>query len=198
MQTEDSELIARAKKADDQAFEQLVCRYEANVLHYLIRFVGSRHDALDISQEVWVRVYRSLTRFKEGGSFRAWVFKIARNCAISFFRTRGREPDKVSIEDARLVAPAPDHASDSNAMFWRQIREGVGERPASALWMHYAEGMRMDEIATALGMRSGAVKVMMHRARTKLRTVLGESDGTVALSEVPDRQTANLEVDYVC
>jgi RNA polymerase sigma-70 factor (ECF subfamily) len=94
-EAEDRDLITRARKGDSDSYSRLVARWERRVINYLVRLVSNREDALDVSQEVFLKVYQGLPRLHDPQRFVAWLFRIAHNEAISLLRRRrpeGRMP----------------------------------------------------------------------------------------------------------
>ncbi len=90
-EVEDRDLIAKARKGDVEAYNLLVSRWEKRVFNYLLRLVSNREDALDVSQEVFLKAYQSLPKLDDPGRFGAWLFRIAHNEAFSLLRRRKPE-----------------------------------------------------------------------------------------------------------
>ena len=91
---EDRDLILRARRGDVDAFNMLVSRWEKPIYNYLLRQVQRREDALDLSQETFLKVYRNLGRLQEIDRFPQWLFRIAHNEMISLYRRKGRISDE--------------------------------------------------------------------------------------------------------
>ena len=101
-EVEGRDLIARARRKDVEAFNLLVSRWEKRVFNYLLRLVRDREDALDLSQETFLKAYRNLAKLDDPERFGPWLFRIAHNEAYSLFRKR-RPEDELPAESA----PAP-------------------------------------------------------------------------------------------
>lgn len=90
-EVEDRDLIAKARKGDVEAYNLLVSRWEKRVFNYLLRLVSNREDAMDVSQEVFLKAYQSLPKLDDVERFGAWLFRIAHNEAFSLLRRRKPE-----------------------------------------------------------------------------------------------------------
>ena len=96
MQLTDTDLIIQAQKGDQNAFEELVYRYDRNVLSIALKYAVDQDDAKDLYQEVFIRVYRGLKKFRFQSEFSTWLFRITTNVCLSY-KNRSRENLKVSI-----------------------------------------------------------------------------------------------------
>src|SRR5436309_10065679 len=93
----DSELVVRALKGREEGFEELVRRYQRPISAYVYRMVGDYDAALDLTQEIFIKVYGSLARYRSEFKFSTWIYKIAHNCAIDHLRRNtGRERSLVT------------------------------------------------------------------------------------------------------
>src|SRR5579872_5580138 len=90
-EVEDPDLIAKARRGDVEAYNLLVSRWEKRVFNYLLRLVSNREDALDVSQEVFLKAYQSLPKLDDPARFSGWLFRIAHNEAFSLLRRRKPE-----------------------------------------------------------------------------------------------------------
>jgi RNA polymerase sigma-70 factor (ECF subfamily) len=170
----DEELASLAQGGSLAAFEHLVSRHEAAVYRYLRRLARDEHAAQDLTQEAFVRAYRNIHRYDPSRRFAAWLFTVARRCAISHLRSVPPEAG----------APVPDvaaesaHPADSMALreesevLWALARRTLSEVQFSALWLRYAEDMEIVEVSGALRRTQLHVKVLLHRARKALEREL--------------------------
>jgi RNA polymerase sigma-70 factor (ECF subfamily) len=156
-----------------QAFDALVLRHRSRVCA-LARFVlGSAEEAEDVAQETFVRAYEALSRYECRGQFRVWIATICANLCRN--RMKGRRPATAIdlAEGALLADPAPGPEAHSlareRARIVRQCLEQLGARDRLILGLHYQEQASIEEIARITGIRAGAVKVALHRARKRLR-----------------------------
>lgn len=176
------ELLRRARGGDGRAFEELAREAEAGLYRHVLRIVGTPAEAEDVVQDAFISAWRSVGAF-QGGSFRAWLFRIATNRSIDLIRARRRRgelplepPDGAEIEWAEPVAEGPDPveiASRGEAL--AVVEEALGGVPAeqrAALLLRDVEGFSYEEIARITAVEVGTVKSRIHRARTAVRNVL--------------------------
>ena len=97
----EKDLIRRAKKGDFIAFEDLICGYEKKVYNTVFRFFNNEQDAMDITQEIFIKVFISLKSFRENSSFSTWLYRISVNTCIDFFRKK--KEDMLPINEEMAV-----------------------------------------------------------------------------------------------
>ena len=97
---EDPDLIGRARRGDVEAYNLLISRWEKRVYNYLLRITGEREEALDLSQEVFLKAYQHLRKLEDPARFAPWLFRIAHNEAFSSFRKRKVESDVLAVTTA--------------------------------------------------------------------------------------------------
>ncbi|HOZ45479.1 MAG TPA: sigma-70 family RNA polymerase sigma factor [Candidatus Hydrogenedentes bacterium] len=172
----DWELAARAREGDRNAFAELVRRYEAPVIHFCMRMVGSRQDAEEIAQDSFVRVYRHLDRLKPKAKFSTLLFGIARNLALNALRDadrRGRDKGQALGADDRLHDEAfrPDRATavrEAEAVIEEAIAR-LSPEHREVIILRELQGLDYDAIARICGCRKGTVRSRLSRARDSLR-----------------------------
>lgn len=174
---EDEELAARAAAGARDSFEALVRRHGSRLLAVIEHHAGDHHQALDLAQEVWVKVYRALGRFRAGAAFRPWLFSIALNHVRDAHRKRGRSK-LVYMQDykktPRSFDPGPQReARDAVAA----AVERVPEPYRSALSLVDLGGLTYEEAADALECAVGTVKSRVNRARFLFRDQYLKSSG---------------------
>ena len=96
---EDADLIRKARQGDVEAYNLLISRWEKRVYNYLLRIVGQREDALDLSQDVFLKAYQNLRKLDDPARFAPWLFRIAHNEAFSAFRKRRTEREAPGQEE---------------------------------------------------------------------------------------------------
>ncbi|HPF34668.1 sigma-70 family RNA polymerase sigma factor [bacterium] len=179
MQT-DEQLVERARSArqgDLRAFDELVRRHQAKVRTNCRYLTGSEEDALDLSQEVFVKAYFNLKRFEGRSSFGTWVQRIKVNHCLNHIRKR-RGKTFVDVEDPALAAEDAlrDGARADDATRARETRERIGEvldRMSETLrvplLLRDLDGLSYQEIADRLDLGLSAVKMRIARAREEFR-----------------------------
>ena len=182
----DTELVVRALAGREDGFEELVRRYQRPIVAYVYRMVGDYDSALDLAQEVFIKVYNSLGRYRPEFKFSTWIYRIAHNAAIDHLR----RCDNSRTEDLRLEseggqtyekplasgAPSPEQESEREER--RAEIEGVvlNLPPAyrELIVLRHAHDLSYDEIAEVTGLPLGTVKNRIFRAREAMRTLLVE------------------------
>jgi RNA polymerase sigma-70 factor, ECF subfamily len=170
------EILAGCRRGDRRASEELVRATYRRVYSLAVRLVGDRHDAEDVAQEAYLRMFRGLNGFREEARFETWMYRIVANAAMSMLKRRGRFGEILDEED--LDVPLPDMAADRAAHRDELERAlaslSTGQR--TVLWLKDVYGLSCREIGDELGIEEGAVKVRLHRARKRLRERLEEVD----------------------
>jgi RNA polymerase sigma-70 factor (ECF subfamily) len=175
----DCDLVATAVHGGEGSFEELVRRYQRPISAYVYRMVGNYESALDLTQEIFIKVYNSLERYRAEFKFSTWIYKIAHNAAVDHLRrsaTReqslviGPEGDQfdLPIESSRL---SPEQESE------RRERRGEIETVVRALPANYRElvilrhsqDLSYEEIVEITGLPLGTVKNRLFRAREMMR-----------------------------
>ena len=172
----DGELAARTKAGDAQAFTVLYKRHRSAVRTTLSDNVHDRERLQELVQEVFTRAWAKIDHLRDVERFRPWVFQIARNVAIDDLRRRTtvhlesievHDPEASASEDPSLVAEVHELAEELREKFVL-----LSPRDAAALSMTVNLGFGPSEIAAALGISPGNAKVVLHRARKRLRGAL--------------------------
>lgn len=156
-----------------QEAERLVQRYGQAVYRLAYARTGSREDAEDIAQETFLRLVRAAPEFRDEDHCRAWLLRVAANCAGDLFRAPWRRKNRPLEEAEQIAAPEPEAGG---------VLEAVLSLPQGyrvPVHLFYYEGMSIGEIASVLGKREGAVKTRLVRARAMLRDKLREEEQDV-------------------
>ncbi len=177
MQSPDSEayLLERAVRRDKAAFTGLYDRHLGRVYRYVYYWLPSQADAEDVTQEVFVRAWRAIDRYKvTGAPFIAWLIAIARNLIASHYRAAKRFVRLPEIEPAASNDDSPEAMAEMN--FNRSyIREAIlklsGEKQ-KVIQMRFISDMSYEEVAKALDKTEGAIRVIQYRALKDLRHIL--------------------------
>lgn len=184
--TSETIVVRRAKQGDQEAFETLLTRYEKRVYSLAYHYAGNEQDAMDISQEAFLQVYRFLPQFNEESQFSTWLYRVTSNVCKDYLRKRNaRAAASLSVgeegEEYLLEAPDlrynPEDALEQKEMR-REIREGLAQLSPDhreILVMRDVLGLTYGEIASSLELEEGTVKSRIARAREKLRQKLVET-----------------------
>jgi RNA polymerase sigma-70 factor (ECF subfamily) len=185
MAPNDSELIHRAQQGDMTAFEQLVFRYDKQVLSLVARYVTSAEDAKDIYQEVFIRVYRGLRKFQERSEFATWLFRITTNVCLTH-RTRKKRSAHVSLDDDPEGNDADGHANSAEALPDQQALsseiadhvqralESLSPKQKLVFTLRHYQGYKLKEIAAMMECAEGTVKHYLFLATQQMRAQLQE------------------------
>jgi len=175
----DSELVARAIGGREESFEELVRRYQRPIAAYVYRMVGDYDAALDLTQEVFIKVYGSLARYRSEFKFSTWIYKIAHNAAIDHLR-RNTSRDQALVCEAngeQYELPVTSGKPTPEQEYAGKERRGEIEAIVSQLPPAYKElivlrhshDLSYDEIAEVTGLPLGTVKNRLFRAREMMR-----------------------------
>jgi len=190
----DSELVVRCLQRDEVAWQLLVERHSRRVLNIAYQFTGRRDEAEELSQEIFLRVFRSLHLFDLSTHFVPWLVRVSRNLCIDEHRSRAREK-------AALVGdePDPERTADPTGSplgsletkdLERRVREALDRLPEelrTSVILRDLQGLSYSEIAESLKVAVGTVKSRIHRGRLELAQLLQEArragDLPIAASE---------------
>lgn len=180
----DGELIVSAVSGGADGFEELVRRYQRPITSYVFRMLGDHESALDVTQEVFIKVYNSLSKYSSDYKFSTWLYRIAHNAAIDHMRRNSinamsieaENPDgtyQIQIESGR---PSPEQ--DHERREWRHEIDSVVKclPPAyrDLILLRHSRDLSYDEIAEVTGLPLGTVKNRLFRAREMMRQIFVE------------------------
>lgn len=178
----DGELVQSAVAGGESSFEELVRRYQRPIASYVYRMVGDYDAALDLTQEVFIKVYNSLSRYRSEFKFSTWIYKIAHNAAIDHLRRHNvREQHLVvgdddtrpalTIESRRLTPEQESERAERRS----EIESVVQTLPPAyreLIVLRHSHDLSYDEIAEVTGLPLGTVKNRLFRAREAMRDLL--------------------------
>jgi len=175
----ESETFERAKSGDVAAFEQIFDRYQRKVLLTAWRILGNREDARDAAQEVFLRVYKYLGRFRSDQDFAAWLYRIIVNVCRDHARKRGRRDQFTSYEAEHRQGSFDSIASseDVEASLLRSQQQtmiakaldSLSVKERAAIVLRDLEGLTTEEVARALGSSQATVRSQISTARAKIK-----------------------------
>jgi RNA polymerase sigma-70 factor, ECF subfamily len=165
-------LVERAREGDARAFDRLMVETQPRVMGVAWRLLGSREDARDASQEVYLRVFRHLGRFRPGHDFHAWLYRITVNVCRDAARRRSRAP-RAGVEVVDPGRPAEAEEDLLGAERWNRLLLALASLPPrerAALVLRDLEGLTSEQVARLLGTRAATVRGRIASARMKIRT----------------------------
>jgi RNA polymerase sigma-70 factor (ECF subfamily) len=171
---EDTQLLKYAQKGDAAAFGEIYKRNAAKVFRYLSAHTNSALDAEDLTVEVFFRVWRFLPDYRERGiPFLSFVFRVARNVLIDYYRREQREKVVLSTDDVLIAdhQPGPSEVVSINheRQELLQALDALKEDHRTVLILRFISDLSPEETAQAMGRTPGAIRVMQHRALSALR-----------------------------
>lgn len=178
-QLDDACLVHRARSGDRKAFEQLVRRYRSRLEHNIGTIVSGA-DVDDVSQRVWLKIYRKLQTLRRPEHFYAWANRIAINAALALVRRRGRRGETDIDDLPRSKLPTTGRVDAEDRTRWRDLLDKTRQwfdeleaRDQELFRLAVVEGMTMAEIGEEVGLSEGGVKTRLFRAREYLRAKRG-------------------------
>lgn len=166
-EVEDRDLIARTRRGDVEAYNLLVSRWEKRVFNYLLRLVNHREDAMDVSQEVFLKAYQSLAKLDDPARFGAWLFRIAHNEAYSLLRRRKPEGEM----PAEIAMRGPVFPLEMSLAVDTALKTLSAEQRAAVLLKVY-QGFKFEEMAEILECPVSTVKSRLYTALDLLKAQL--------------------------
>ena len=175
----DAELIERCLRKDNAAWEMVIVRFRRRVFHIAYKFTGKHDEAEDLTQEIFLKVFKSLDKFNRDADFSTWLSSVARNYCIDHYRARKREKE-VLVEDALAYDLAPASYGNPYRALEDQdrrslMRRGLDQLPdklREAVILRDLQGLTYQEMATRLALPEGTVKSRINRGREELARLL--------------------------
>ncbi len=181
--SEDTLLAFKAADGDNDAFEQLVRKYERLVSTCVYGVVNNTEDTLDVSQEVFLKVYRNLSSFKGDSEFSTWLYRVAKNCALDFVRKRkpasssidtsGEDNEGFDIPDTSDGAnPEKSALKKESSEILHKAIDSLSDEHREIIILRDINDYSYEQIANILKLEAGTVKSRLFRAREALKKIL--------------------------
>lgn len=180
----DVELIANAIGGREDGFEELVRRYQRPITNYVFRMLNDYDSSLDVTQEVFIKVYNSLSKYSSEYKFSTWLYRIAHNAAIDHIRRRSPNQQSIEAENTdgtfqlQIESPSPTPEEERERSEWRtEIESVVRCLPAvyrELILLRHSQDLSYDEIAAITNLPLGTVKNRLFRAREMMREIFIE------------------------
>jgi RNA polymerase sigma-70 factor (ECF subfamily) len=179
----DAALMLRVQRGDTRAFEELVRKYQQSVANLLYRSLGDATEAEDLTQAVFVQVYKSAARYRVSAKFTTWLFTIARNLGLNELRRRSRHPaesldqphaehpdePRHQIVDRQAAGPVESALHEELEARIQEALADLPENQRTAILLCRENELSYEDIAAVLGCSLTAVKSLIHRGRETLR-----------------------------
>ena len=169
-EVEDRDLVLRSRTGDVEAYNRLVSRWEKRVYNYLLRLVRDTEDAMDLSQDVFLKAYQSLRRLEDPAKFSSWLFRIAHNEAFSLLRKR--RPETEVVDQAPPSAPATRMLPVETTLAVNNALERLSEEQREAVILKMYQGFKFEEMAVILNCPVSTVKSRLYTALDLLKRTL--------------------------
>lgn len=181
----DQELVERVKKGDKAAFDLLVIKYQSRIINLVMRFVRNQSDAMDVTQEAFIKAYRALPNFRGDSAFYTWLYRIAVNTAKNFLavqanrRSHEMEQDLSEMEQIDTGTSLKELENPENLLLTSEIQdtvvraiENLPDDLRTAITLRELEGLSYEEIAEAMDCPIGTVRSRIFRAREAIDKLL--------------------------
>lgn len=182
LESTSDEAVVRLSLQDKSHFAEVVIRYEDKLSRYIMRLgVRNREDREDVLQEIFIKVYRNLNDFDMSLSFSSWIYRIAHNEAISWYRKKNVRPEGHLVDDGNeLLSYVPSVGVDAEQLFDESINASVLSRALARLEQKYRdpiilrffEHKEYDEISDILKIPTGTVGTLIHRGKKQLKEII--------------------------
>ncbi len=181
----DAQLVRRVQKGDKGAFDLLVLKYQHRIINLVMRYVRDPDQALDITQEAFLKAYRALGRFRGESAFYTWLYRIAVNTAKNYLAAQRRRPMDVELdlqdpEQFELHAKLRETDTPESVLMGRQLHETVAraiealpDDLRTAIVLRELDGMSYEEIAQTMDCPVGTVRSRIFRARDAIGKKIG-------------------------
>ncbi len=180
----DGELIETAIRGREDGFEELVRRYQRPITGYIYRMLNNYDASLDVTQEVFIKVYNSLERYSSEYKFSTWIYRIAHNAAIDYMRRNSVNQQSLETENAdgtyqlQIESPQLNPEQERERSEWRREIETVvkclPQVYRELILLRHAQDLSYDEIAEVTNLPLGTVKNRLFRAREMMREIFVE------------------------
>jgi len=176
MELTDTEIIKRVLAGEQAFFAQLVYRYQSYVFTLVLRFTDNREDAEEISQDVFVKAFRSLADFRGDAKFSTWLYTIVRTSCITFLRKKRLETTSLDNERTSIQVESRESGFTANAIEQKSKHAMVNAAirmlspdDTQILTLFYKGEQSLEEIGRVMRLDPNTIKVKLHRARNRLK-----------------------------
>ena len=171
---DDRDAVAACQGGERQAFDRLVEKYQRDVYRICYRYVNNHHDASDLAQDVFLKAYRAIGRFRGDSAFSTWLYRIAVNTCLNFRASRHRPSEELKDDVADVTRRVDARMEDDELS--QQVRAAVSrlpEKQRATLILKIYNDLTHEEVAAILGSSVGTVKANLFHALGNLRKAMG-------------------------
>ena len=175
---EDVALVDRVRRGDLAAFEELYRAHSGRLYSVACRMLGNQADAEDLLQEIFLAAHRKLDSFRGESALGTWLYRLATNLCLDHLRSRAARTNQLtdSLDDEPAALDAESRGLADRTVTKMDLERALAQLPEgcrAAFVLHDVEGLEHREVAQALGIAEGTSKSQVHKARLKLRRLLG-------------------------
>jgi len=172
----DDRLVERARAGDEEAFEDLVRRYEKPIYYLALRFVKEEQAAADLAQTAFLKAYEGLRGFRGQASFKTWLYRIAMNLCKNYLRDQGKKKVESlgEMDPPSTANPLRELIEHESQALLARAWARLPEKQRMTVVLKVQEGMKYREIAAVMGSSVGTIKANFHHACTRLKAMLQE------------------------
>ena len=179
MKHDDIHIIKEILGGKSEQFEHILNRYSGQVFNLIAHIVPCKEDAEELTQDVFIKVFRQLLSFKKESSFSTWIYRIATNTALS--AARKRKHDTLHLDDAvypnipdEIIDETLDNDSEEQLQRLSDAIEMLRADERALITLYYINEKPIAEVASVLGLTASNVKIKLHRIRKKLYLILND------------------------
>ena len=174
----DLALVERCRAGELTAFEELYRAHSGRLYSVACRMLGNTADAEDLLQEIFLAAHRKLDSFRGDSALGTWLYRLATNQCLDYLRSRAARSNQLTgaLDDELGLADSSSRALGERAVTRMDLERAVAQLPEgcrAAFVLHDVEGLEHREVAEVLGIAEGTSKSQVHKARLRLRTLLG-------------------------
>ena len=173
-------LMLECQKGNKASFETLMHKYYSRVLNFIYRFIGRKDVAEDLTQEVFIKIYQSISSYRPEAKFQTWVFTIARNLSLNELRKLNRENLSIDeifiggVEDKKILMPDKKILLEEKVAIIQEAIQSLPENQRTAVLLRRYEDLSYEEIAQTMNCSTEAVKSLLNRAKEHLKAKLAK------------------------
>lgn len=190
-------IIARARRGDADAFEQLVAAYRDQVFRLALRMCGSEADADEVAQEAFLSAWKALPNFRGESQFSTWLYQLTTHAAIDLMRREKRQIAAADITEVNAADPAPSPQQQAEQSEQREIvRDAIlqlAPEQREVVVLRFMEELSYEEIGAVLKLPPGTVKSRLNRAKAQLKEILSKSGNLFGAGSVIHTETKGKE-----